>query len=268
MSFNIDKLLRHAKAEIKAGRAAAARVSILTALETYPANTRLMDQLGEAQAAATGLPPRPFGAAHMTHFQTTRSTLGLEPAIEEIAAAALLNPASPWAQGALGGALLEAGLLPAAIKHLRLALKLDPKYLEAGFNLANAFHSANKIPQAIEAIDDILEQSPDLPSALSIKARLLALTDRDSEAIETFTRYLALVPSDLTAIMGKSASLFKINKLDQAELPLRDLLRDKPKNGQARGILGNILLAKGLVPEAIAEFEMAFKVAPRSTKSF
>ena len=52
MSFNIDKLLRAAKADIKAGRAAAARVSILTALETFPANTRLMDQLADAQAAA------------------------------------------------------------------------------------------------------------------------------------------------------------------------------------------------------------------------
>ncbi len=268
MSFNIDKLLRSAKAEIKAGRASAARVSILTALETYPANLRLMDQLAETQAAVTRLPPRPFGAAQMKHFQSTRSTLGLEAAIEEIAAAVQLNPASPWAQGVLGGALLEARLYPAAIKHLRLALKLDPNYIEAGFNLANALHSADKIPQAIEAIDVILKTSPDLPRALSIKARLLALADRDSEAVDTFTRYLAVVPTDLNAVMGKSSSLFKLNKLDQAEPPLRDLLRTTPDNGMARGILGNILLAKGLVAEAIEQFEMTLKVAPRSAKGF
>ncbi|MEI6797742.1 MAG: sulfotransferase [Pseudomonadota bacterium] len=268
MSFNIDKLLRHAKAEIKAGRAAAARVSILTALETYPTNMRLLDQLAETQAAATRLPIRPFGAAQMTHFQNTRSTLGLEAAIEEIAAAVQLNPASPWAQGVLGGALLEAGLFPAAVKHLRLALKLDPKYIEAGFNLANALHSADKIPQAIDAIEDVLKQSADLPRALSTKARLLALADRDSEAIDTFTRYLALEPTDFSAIMGKSACLFKLNKLDQAELPLRDLLRAAPNNGKARGILGNILLAKGLVDEAISEFETTLQVSPRSAKTF
>ena len=267
MSFNIDKLLRAAKADIKAGRAAAARVSILTALEKFPANTRLMDQLAEAHSAATRLPPRPFGAPQMDHFQRTRS-VGLEAAIEEIAASVQLNPNSPWAQGVLGGALLEAGLYPAAVKHLRLALKLDPKYVEASFNLATALHDADKIPQAIDALDDLLKHSPDLPKALLIKGRLLALAERDSEAIDSFTRYLDFAPADVSAIMGKSASLFKLNKLDQAEAPLRGILSSAPNNGQARGILGNILLAKGLVAEAIAEFEMALKVAPRSTKSF
>ena len=267
MSFNIDKLLRAAKADIKAGRALAARVSILTALEKFPGNARLVDQLAEAQAAATRLPPRPFGAPHMEHFQRTRA-VGLEPAIEEMAAAVQLNPNSPWAQGVLGGALLEAGLFPAAVKHLRLALKLDPKYIEAGFNLANALHSADKIPAAIDAIDDVLKQTPDSTRALLIRARLLALAERDAEAIDAFTRYLETTPADQMAIIGKSASLFKINKLDEAESPLRALLRADANNAQARGILGNILLAKGLVAEAIVEFETALKVAPRSTKSF
>lgn len=267
MSLNIDKLLRSAKADIKAGRAFAARVSILTALEKFSGNARLLDQLAEAQAAATGLPPRLFAAPHMEHFQRTRA-MGLEPAIEEMAAAVQLNPNSPWAQGVLGGALLEAQLYPAAVKHLRLALKLDPTYIEASFNLANALNAADKLPAAIDAIDGLLKHSPDLPRALIVKARLLALADRDSEAIETFTRYLAAMPSDLSAVMGKSACLFKLNKLDQAEAPLRDILRAAPNNGQAHGILGNILLAKGLVAEAIAEFEMALKIAPRSTKSF
>jgi len=268
MSVTIDKLLRTAKADIKSGRAITARLALLTVLEKFPANARLMDQLAEAHAAATKLPPRPFGPAQMDHFQRTRTSTGLDAAIEEMAAAVQLNPNSPWAQGVLGGALLEAGLYPAAVKHLRLALKLDPKYIEAGFNLVTALHSADKIPLAIDAIDDVLKQSPDLPRALVIKARLLALAERDSEAIDTFTRYLNMVPDDVSAIMGKSSCLFKLNKLESAEAPLRDILRKAPDNGQARGILGNILLAKGLVAEAIAEFEMALKVSPRSTKSF
>lgn len=268
MSVTIDKLLRTAKADIKAGRAPAARVSILTALEKFPANARLIEQLAEAQAAATKVPARPFGPAQMDHFQRTRSGAGLDAAIEEMAAAVHLNPNSPWAQGVLGGALLEAGLYPAAVKHLRLALKLDSKYIEAGFNLVTALHAADKIPLAIEAIDDVLKQSPDLPRAVLMKARLLALAERDTEAIDCFTRYLDLVPNDVSAIMGKSSCLFKLNKLDLAEMPLREILRNTPNNGQAQGILGNILLAKGLVADAIAAFETALQVAPRSTKSF
>jgi tetratricopeptide (TPR) repeat protein len=137
MSVTIDKLLRGAKADLKAGRPATARVSLLQALETFPDSTRLLVQLAEVQAAATGLAPRPFAAPQMTHFRQMRATAGLPAAIEEIAAAVRLNPNSPWAQGGLGGALYEAKLYPAAARHLRLALVLDPTFLEAGVNLAN-----------------------------------------------------------------------------------------------------------------------------------
>ena len=50
MSLTIDTLLRGAKADLKAGRPLAARVSLLQALERFPENARLLAQLAEVQA--------------------------------------------------------------------------------------------------------------------------------------------------------------------------------------------------------------------------
>ena len=86
MSLTIDTLLRGAKADLKAGRPAAARVSLLQALERFPDNTRLLAQLAEVQAAATGLPARPFAAPQMAHFRQVRATAGLPAAIEDLLA--------------------------------------------------------------------------------------------------------------------------------------------------------------------------------------
>ena len=268
MSATIDRLLRGAKADLKAGRPAAARVSLLQALETFPDNTRLLAQLAEVQAAATGLPPRPFAAPQMTHFRQMRATAGLPAAIEEIAAAVRLNPNNPWAQGVLGGALYEAKLYPAAIRHLRLALALDPKFLEAGVNLANALYAAGEVQQALAAIEAVLQQSDSLPPALLLRARMLAQLRQEEEAAEGFARYRALVPADPAATLGQAACLVQLNRLEEAEALLRAVLQEVPNAASVHGRLGNVLLSQGRVPEAIAAFETALRISPRSAVSF
>jgi tetratricopeptide (TPR) repeat protein len=268
MSATIDKLLRRAKADLKAGRPAAARVSLLQALERFPENARLLAQLAEVHAAATGLPLRPFAAPQMAHFRQTRATAGLPAAIEEIAAAVRLNPNSPWAQGVLGGALYEAKLYPAAVRHLRLALALDPKFLEAGMNLANALYAAGEVQQALAAIEAVLQQSSGLLPALLLRARLLAQLRQDEEAVESFARYRAKVPADHAAALGQAACLVQLDRLEEAEALLRAVLQEEPNAASVQGRLGNALLSQGRVPEAIAAFETALRIYPRSAVSF
>jgi len=268
MSFNIDKLLRSAKAEVKAGRAAAARVSLLQALDKFPDNTRLLTQLAEVQAAATGLPPRPFAAPHLQHFLRRRATAGLPAAIEEMAAAVRLNAGNPWAHGVLGGALMEANLLPGAIRHLRLALRLDPNYREARLNLANALRQSGDFAESLATLETLIKLHPDFALALLLHARLLAQLQRDTEAVESYSRYRAMVPADTGATIDHAASLVMLHQLDQAEALLRGVLQTAPNTARAHGNLGNILLSRGQLADAVAEFETSLRLEPRATISF
>jgi hypothetical protein len=103
MSVNIDRLLRNAKAEIKAGRAGHMRGELLLALEQFPSNARLLTALAEVQQAVTALPARPFGPHHLQHFLAVRQRFGLNVAIEEMAAA--FDPYAPLAAAHSGRGL-------------------------------------------------------------------------------------------------------------------------------------------------------------------
>ncbi|KAF0174609.1 MAG: Uncharacterized protein FD162_1047 [Rhodobacteraceae bacterium] len=268
MSFSIDKLLRSAKAEIKAGQPTQARSTLLQALEKFPDNARLLTALAEAQQAAISLPPRPFAAPHLHHFLAVKQRFGLAPAIEEMAAAVRLNPGSPWAQGVLGAVLYDAKLYPAAVRHLRLALKLDPNFREAGVNLANALNGAGETAQALTAITQVLKTHADFPPALLLQARLLAKLQQDTQSDQGFTRYLALVPQDIEAAIDHAAILVNLHRLPEAKAKLLHVLQTQPTNARAMGNLGNILLSEGDLAAATRQFEAALALNPRAPIAF
>jgi tetratricopeptide (TPR) repeat protein len=268
MNMNIDRLLRHAKAEIKTGRAGQARGELLMALEKFPSNARLLTALAEVQQAATSLPARPFGVPHLQHFLAVRQNLGLSTAIEEMAAAVRLNPTHPWPHSILGGALMEAGLLPAAIQHLAQALKLDPKFREAGMNLALAQSRAGLLMPALGSVDHVLKQDANFASARLMRARILAQLQRNKEAVQDFETYLALQPVDADARIGLAACLTTLGDLNAARQQLDSVLAADSQNPEAVGNLGNLLLTEGDLSGAQAQFERALALNPRSTISF
>jgi tetratricopeptide (TPR) repeat protein len=268
MTLNIDQILRSAKTDIKSGRAVQARSALLVALERFPANTRLQSALAEVQQAATGLPAQPFGPHHLQHFLAVKDRFGLNLAIEEIAAAVRLNSNHPWAHSILGGVLMEAGLLPAAIKHLGQALKLDPAFREAGVNLALAQQQAGLLPQALATVDHVLTRDAQFTPAQRLRPMLLTQLQRDAEAIAAFAPYLAAHPEDLEARITYASSLTMLHRLPEARLVLEAVLKDAPEHAAALGNLGNILLSDGDIAGAEALFLRALAINPRSTIAF
>jgi tetratricopeptide (TPR) repeat protein len=268
MSFNIDRTLRAAKAEIKAGRPSVARVQMLQALEKFPDNTRLAIGLAEAQQAATGLPPRPFTGQHLQHFLTVKSRFGLNTAIEEIAAAVRLNPGHPWPNSILGGVLMEANLLPAAIIYLTKALKLDPNFREARLNLALAHQKAGQFNHALAAVDHVLALDAHASIALALRAKLLAELQRDAEASVAFESYLTAHPDDNDARISFAAVLTNLGNSQAARQQLDRLLKSMPNSAAALCNLGNIELSDGKIDLACSYFEQALQHNPDSSIAF
>lgn len=268
MSFNIDKTLRSAKAEVKSGRPAQGRAILLQALEKFPDNSRLLSGLAEAHQAATGLPARPFAAPHMQLALQLKAQRGLPAAIESMDAWVRLNPSSPWAQGVLGGLLHEAALYPGAIRHLRLALKLDPKYREAGVNLARSHVACGDHAAALPVLDKVIAQFPDFPPALLTRARAHAALSRHAEALADFEAYLALQPSDSEARIDLAATLMMLSRLPAAKAELDSVLASHPENPRAMGVLGNLLLSMGDLEGAERSLETTLRLDPHSIHAF
>lgn len=267
MGLNIDQQLRTAKAQIKAGHADEARVTLLQALDVYPDNARLLTGLAEAQKLLTGLPTQGFGQPHLQHFLNVKARFGLGLAVEEIAAAVKLNPKNPWPKGILGGALLEAKMLPAAIIQLRGALKLDPKFKEASLNLANALGLAGEKEQSLAVLDAALGHHPDFLAAMRMKGHALMHLRQGEPAAEVLERYLAAKPGDVEAKIDLGVGLGYYDS-ERAVAVLSEVLAAHPDNLRAMANLGNAYLSLGNMPKAIELLEETLRRNPKSTISF
>jgi tetratricopeptide (TPR) repeat protein len=158
----------------------------------------------------------------------------LSDAIDEYETALRIEPGYPEAHFNLGSALVHSGIpekLPAAISEYRVALLLKPAYREAHYNLGNALSQIpGRLPEAIAEYDAVLKLEPEL-----------------AEAHSNLGNALAQIPG----------------RLSDAITEYRAALRIKPELARTHYNLANALAQiPGKLPEAIAECETALRISP------
>ena len=65
----------------------------------------------------------------------------------------------------MGNALARQGKIKAAIGHYRKALRINPDFADAHYNLANALVSQGNLEDAISHFSEALKIKPDFPQA-------------------------------------------------------------------------------------------------------
>lgn len=190
-----------------------------------------------------------------------------------------------------GTALMRRGDLDEAVTLLRQVSFACPDHVPARANLGNALLLLERIEPARDAFLAVLERAPDnrnalyglatvlmrlgrpdeaAPFALRLKELLpgsaavltldadaQAALNRVAPAIAQYRQALRIDPAYGPALTGLAETLFRQNRLDDAEDYARKAAHIQPESASLQALLGRILLARDDLSGALAAFDAA-----------
>jgi len=227
--------------------------------------------------------------------RVTRMTEELQRALQRIAPGgdrAQPNPATPeqeerlrslgYTAGSGGGGPLDDPGLPDPRTHVELYDRLQAAAAAQGPGLARAFDDVQEITrldpdnpfafgtlasmayrygslvEAGQAFKRTLELDPDRPGIRQNYGKLLRELGRYGESERELRIALAQTTEDDSRTrVNLAETLVALKKTAEAETMLSGVLTREPKNPEALGARGRLLLAEGQVPEALAALELA-----------
>ncbi len=166
-----------------------------------------------------------------------------------------------------------------AIKTFRKALELDPDYTDASVGLSiilndlGRYNDAQKVFLDAQQRLDKRNQKNDsyindrLAQKFEEIADLCFQTKRFAEAIENLDKAVNLSPQRKDLPLRIVDCLLKLGESDKAFKKLKNIIKDEPKNLQARNKLAVFLYNKNQVAEAVQEWEHILSTDPRHSEA-
>ncbi|HWZ55426.1 MAG TPA: tetratricopeptide repeat protein [Verrucomicrobiae bacterium] len=160
-----------------------------------------------------------------------------------------------------------------AIDFLKKAFTLDPSSQQIGDELAEIYYQSQRIRDAVNEAQSILNKDPDNLPARRLLARIYVRTlgdlsntsgqrDTLAHATDQYREILRLDPTDADAPLWL-ARLYRLqNEPDKAEGVLRDLLAREPANESGVEQLTQLLLDEGKSQQGIALLQGLLQRAP------
>lgn len=136
--------------------------------------------------------------------------------------------------------LLARDFVYKAERTLEKALNKDPGYAPATILLTEILRSGGRNLEAIDAINRILEQTPDEASLIHLRG-LINLKLKDyNKALEDLERATALAPDQWLFGYRYAVALFQLQQQDEARKVTRALLKRFPDNPQLQALMQHL----------------------------
>jgi tetratricopeptide (TPR) repeat protein len=160
-----------------------------------------------------------------------------------------------------------------AIEFLKKAFTLDPQSQQIGDELAEIYYQSQRIRDAVNEAQSILNKDPDNLPARRLLARIYVRTlgdlsntsgqrDTLAHATDQYREIMRLDPTDMEAPLWL-ARLYRLqNEPEKAEGVLRDLLAREPANESGVEQLTQLLLDEGKSQEGISLLQALLQRAP------
>ncbi len=160
----------------------------------------------------------------------------------------------------LGTALNREQQFPAAELELRAALEFKPDIPKALRELSAALLAQGQGDEALQCLQRIISMDPNKSSAHFDLSNAAAKMGKNEEAEAALQESFRLDPSRRE--LYEAIQLHRDGRPKDAEVKLRDILREQPANATATRMLGNIALDEGRYRMAARLLRNAVKLAP------
>ena len=184
-----------------------------------------------------------FSSAHIV-IARSYGELGRWKIAERFYRQSLAIKQEPWTWLLLGWTLDRLGGHDEAEECLRQALKVDPDYDEAHYNLGYSYRRKGKFALAEKHLRRAIEIDPKYALAYAELGQLLS-KDRPKEAVGFLRNALKHNPNDGWSIAYLANALWKLRKLKAADEQYRRLLELWPNEAMPNWCYGDFLAANG-----------------------
>jgi predicted CXXCH cytochrome family protein len=190
---------------------------------------------------------------------------GFERAAAEYLAVQDAQADMPWSHLNRGVFAADRGDVPGAEAAYRTALRLDPGFLPARFNLANLLNAGHRNTEAEAVLREGLARAPDAAGEGELHfslGLLLAEENRLDEAAAALTRASELVPDRPRVFTNLGLALRTLGKTTEAESALWRARAKDANDTDALQVLAELALARGDRAQALALAEELARLLP------
>ncbi len=149
-----------------------------------------------------------------------------------------------------------------AVASYREALRIEPDYAKAHYNLGNVLQEQGRLDDAVACYREALRIEPALADAHNNLGNALQKQDRLDDAVTCYREALRIESDYAMAHYNLGDALQKQDRLDDAVACYREALRIDPDYADAHNNLGNALKEQGRLDDATACYREALRIEP------
>ena len=283
LSPDVNLLLQQAIAHHNAGRPSEAAAVSRAILAMQPDNAIALDLTGVdlylrgelVQATKTlnqAIQSNRIIPDIHDHLGLTLEALGqLDAAVASYGKAIVLKPDYAEARINLGNALNKLERPQEAIASYQDALAINPRLVLGHFNLGLVLERIGRRDEAIASYRRALELEPGNTEVLFTLGSCLqksGQTEQFEQAIECFSRVIALEPKHFKAQLNLGTVQFSLRRLEDALASFTRAIALEPDDALAHYDLGSVYLQLNRLEDACACFERSIEINPEHPGSY
>jgi len=206
-------------------------------------------------------------ACHLLAVALLRQNRDVDLAIQFIDKALASLPNQPIFLNSLGTAMWQCGRVEEARDLFYRVISLKPDYVEAQYNLGNAFKMLQQFDKAIAQYQAAIDLDPGYVNAYNDLGLVYLKNERYQQAIEHFNLALELDPARYELHVNLANSLQSFGELDAALISIHNALALSPGDAKMYNNLGSIYNQQGNVTDAIHALRQAIELDPQLSEA-